>query len=730
MNNSFENFAKGRFKPTDDQKILIQKLDNFFEDDCKCFIIKGYAGTGKTYFVKWLSEYLSYQGYDRQLMAPTGRASLILGNKTGVNATTLHKGIYSIDNLSEIVVSKSGKIKYKFMYEIRRSESPTRKFFIVDESSMISDKFSDNDFFMFGSGRVLTDLIDYSGLKNLDKKDKLIFVGDPAQLPPVSDSISGALSRDYLKEAYDLNSMEYEMKEVVRQKEGSKILFNATYIRNLLQNPSRNNFVFENNKTDFKKIEEIDVVEEYLKTSKFEVDDSVIINFSNKQALEYNLAIRERLFKDKFTVEAGDKLIIAQNNYNYEIELYNGMIVRVLEAEKTLLEKKRLISYDYNGKDCKIDLSFRKVIIETDSIVGKKKIQCLILDDFIYDSSPTLSYEKNIAIYLDFKIRNPKLKPGTKEFRETLRKDPFFNVLRVKYAYSITCHKAQGGEWNTVFVNMDISAGKLTEIFLRWTYTAITRARENVILFNYNSKTIFSDLEFGFAQIPLKTTQQTFSSQITFTLPENFKDTIVSFGLTEEEPVLISKLKEVLAIANHLNANVIKREKKDFQEIYMFESGSRNAGISFWYNGKKVFTKVTSFVPLTNSTDFASELISLFSSSIEIIIKSDEDDIIQEGENNFSDNLADPIFENNETLHLLYSELKDFLMEFDIRISNIKHFQFLEKYELKREDEIAFLNFYYNGSGSFTKCIPDVDKCNSMPLLEDISKCIERLKSS
>ena len=529
-------YASIRFTPTENQKKALLKLDQFLKSDRKCFLLKGFAGTGKTFLVKFIGEFLREKKINIVLMAPTGRASRILSEKTKLESTTIHKGIYNLEELDEVKTSKEGKEKFKFRFNLKEVNLNTRSVYIIDEASMISDKYSEGDFFVFGSGRLLYDLINYISPSNLDRRDQIIFIGDSAQLPPVTDNLSGALNASYLLENHHVQAEEFELTEVVRQQEKSGILANATYLRNQLGNKRRNSFDLNLGFLDVHKIEPDQVVDTYLELNeKLSLSKSIIINHSNKSALDYNLRVREKLFPDKEQISTGDILILNQNNYNYDIELLNGMLVKIVAISPFPEIKSGMKSYDENGQDCMVTHRFRKVRISVPTENGEIEINCLILENFLYSYTPSLDYSENIALYLDFKIRNPDLKPKSKEFADALRQDPYFNALRVKYGYAITCHKAQGGEWESPIVNLDVSQGKLSDNFLRWTYTAVTRASKNLYVFNIPKENQFSRLKYTHQLIDHPVRKANSVKEIRFQVPQNINDLFDQFKLASED---------------------------------------------------------------------------------------------------------------------------------------------------------------------------------------------------
>jgi tRNA A37 threonylcarbamoyladenosine biosynthesis protein TsaE len=722
-------YALNKFKPTGDQLKALSSLNRFFSSDKRCFLLKGYAGTGKTFLTKCIADYLKEEKLNPVLMAPTGRASRILQTKTKHNSTTIHKGIYNLSEVDEIMTIKNGKEKYKFKYSLIHIESNIRNVYLIDEASMISDKYAEDDFFVFGSGRLLKDLIAHISPSNSGRRDQIIFIGDPAQLPPVTDNISGALSANYLQKTFEIDCCEYELTEVVRQQKQSGILVNATYIRTQLQTTKRNSFELNTSFSDTIKISPEEVVETFLKENQdLSLTKSIIINYSNKSALDYNLRVREKLFADKMQIEVGDVLMINQNNYNYDPILLNGMMVKVIEIGPIPELKSNMKSYDQNGEDCKVTHKFRRIRVLVPTDAGDKELSCLILENFLYSSNPSLDYAENIALYLDFKIRNPDLKPKTKEFADTLRKDQYFNSLRVKYGYAITCHKAQGGEWDSIIVNLDVSQSKLSDNFLRWTYTAITRASQKLYLFNVPKENQFSNLKYNHKLLEDVVENGALTNEIRYTLPSNFKEIMLRFGIENTDNFKLEKLIEVLAISGVEEATVLSVIHNNFQEIYVFEKEGKKAGLSFWYNGNNKFTKIQIAANHTTDQNFSNELKLKFEEQTNIQVvemnKTAEPAAVEE-EDLKANNLFD---ERHKVYQTLYNELNNILAKSEIIIESIEHKQYQEFYTMKRNNEFAVVLFYYDGLDRFTHAEPQIRKCNSNKLLVEINDAIIELK--
>ncbi len=734
---SLLDFTQKKFQPTDNQKEALIALDNFLESNQKCFLLKGYAGTGKTTITKFIADYLEEKKLTVHLMAPTGRAARILFQKTGHDTTTIHKGIYNLAKLDEIEINKKGKIQYKYRYSILSPPNNIQNIYLIDESSMISDFFSESDFFIFGSGRLLTDLLEHVALTSSSRKDKIIFIGDPAQLPPVTDKISGALSAAYLLGQHQIETSEFELTQVVRQETDSGILANATYLREQLYNKNKKSFELQLNFDDIQKLEVNEVVDAFLKENPTLLPEkSIIINYSNRSALDFNLDIRAKKFADKMQIEVNDTLMVYQNNYNYDINLLNGTMLKVIAVSPVPEIKSGMLAYDIRGNEVRVTHKFRQIKIELQEDGKTFQLNCMILENFLYSPLPTLSYEENIALYLDFKIRHPELKPKTAEFKDTLRTDPYFNSLRVKYGYAITCHKAQGGEWESPFINLDVSLGKQSDAFLRWTYTAITRARKKLVLFNFSNPSEFQLLKYNHRLIDqgsIPTLE--LPNEIVFKIPENIHEIYHRYGLSNAEEFLKQKFIEILAIADSENLLIIDRTSHEYKELYTFQKNEDIVQLIFNYKGNQKFSTIGITGKKINNQSFAQNVQTIFSKQVNIRIEENAmpkietfaiENLVLSAEEN--ETLVENLFKGQDKLlQVLYQELNPLLQKKHIQIDQITHANYQELYTFKRQHEVAVIQFYYDGIHRFTKCGPMIKECNSNPLLIDLQEAIENL---
>lgn len=468
---------------TKQQNEVFKKIKAFMESDASVFILRGYAGTGKTTMVKVVADYIT-QSRDMYLMAPTGRAARVLSQKTKRMATTIHKAIYEGTCLVSKGTNDIAETEFKLVFPIRTSKQDGKNVVIVDEASMLCSRKIKHELYKFGSDNLMEDLLTFirPGFGG-----KVIFVGDPAQLPPVGESVSNALRAEYFQKQ-GLKVMEAELTEVLRQKNDSIILKNAMMIRDLLRKDKRNSLVFEEKKDDVETISANCFLEKYLDyRKKSDKNDSVVICFSNKSASRYNRAIRTDLYGKDVPVRENDVLMIIQNNYN--LGRMNGEFVPVLSVGERTQQSAPVYVQVGGVKQRKIiTLNFVQVTVTNG--LGNPCL-CMLLEDLLNSDKPELSIDETRALYINFCMRHPELKQGTQQFSLVLMQDAYYNAIRAKYGYAVTGHKCQGGEWGKVFVDYTGRTG-LDNDSLRWAYTATTRAQKTLYVANLPHITPFS----------------------------------------------------------------------------------------------------------------------------------------------------------------------------------------------------------------------------------------------
>lgn len=467
---------------TNQQQHVFSAIKDFMDGDASVFILKGYAGTGKTTMVKVIAEYLA-QSREVYLMAPTGRAARVLSAKTGRLAVTIHKAIYE----KACVVSKNVKdvaeAEFKFVFPVRKNEYGGKIVAIVDEASMVCSRKIEHELFEFGTDNLMEDLLDFV---RPDFGGKVIFVGDPAQLPPVGENVSNALRTSYFEER-GLKAVEVELTEVLRQKGDSVILRNAMMIRDLLKKEKRNSLLFEERENDVETVPPDQFLSKYLDYRKQSgKHDSVVICYSNRAASKYNSDIRCSLYGSDMPLQVNDILLITQNNYR--LGRMNGEFVPVLKiGARTQQSAPVYAQVGSERKRITITINFVQVVVPDGN---GNPMQCMLIEDLLTSDKASISIDENRALYINFCMRNPQLKQGTQAFADALMSDLYYNAIRAKYGYAVTGHKCQGGEWGKVFVDYTDRTG-LNDDSLRWAYTATTRAQKTLYVTNLPHVTPF-----------------------------------------------------------------------------------------------------------------------------------------------------------------------------------------------------------------------------------------------
>lgn len=466
---------------TSQQQAVFEEIMKFMNSDASVFILQGYAGTGKTTMVKHIADYIS-SSHNLALMAPTGRAARVLQDKTGHIASTIHKAIYGSAALLVKKTDDLAKSEFKLCFPIAIPEGKVVA--IVDEASMLCSCKIEHEIFEFGTDCLMDDLLTYI---RPNFGGKVIFVGDPAQLPPVGESTSFALKAEYFEDK-GLKVMQAHLTEVLRQTGDSVILKNAMQIRNLLDSKSRNRLTFEEKKDDVESVPSGEFLNTYFKLRESGCIDSVIICYTNAAASRYNKDIRSRIYGcDSPNLRVGDTLMVVQNNY--VLERMNGEFVKVLSIGGTVTQSAPVYVQE-GGQRVQKTITLTFVSIEIPSPDGVP-MPCLLLLDLLNNENPTTTIDEQRALYINFCMRNPHLRQGSEEFANALKLDPYNNCLKAKYGYAVTGHKCQGGEWDYVLVDYTGRTG-LCDDSLRWAYTATTRAQKTLYFTNLPHITPFS----------------------------------------------------------------------------------------------------------------------------------------------------------------------------------------------------------------------------------------------
>ena len=483
-----QNFG---LKPTTDQAKVIESLCQFIlsPDANSIFLLRGFAGTGKTSLVSALVKTIKQLDRECTLMAPTGRAAKVFSLYAEHPAFTIHKRIYRQKSIDKDSI-------FTLNYNMRQN-----LLFICDEASMIAnDEYTSGG--LYGTGRLLDDMVHfvYGG-----KGCRLIIMGDTAQLPPVGDEESPALQKSWLS-GYGLNVVSHTLTEVVRQAESSGILWNATQLRKLMDTES----IFDLPKIRFKGFpdvcnisgnELINTLEQcYYRDGE---NETIVVTRSNKRAKIYNNGIRAQILWREELLEGKDMLMIAKNNYYWTEQLALQHLANA-QAEGKTPEEAETLPFDFiaNGDTAIVRRIRRQREFYGFTFADAEltfpdyddfTMEATVLIDTLQTEAPALSKEQQDTLFNNI-MEDYKGDPALRSKQErlkALRNDPYYNALQIKYAYAITCHKAQGGQWTNVFVDQ----GYMTEELLgpeyfRWLYTAITRATTRVFFVNWKDEQV------------------------------------------------------------------------------------------------------------------------------------------------------------------------------------------------------------------------------------------------
>ena len=447
------------------QELALDKIITFIHSNSKneIFLLKGYAGTGKTYIISNIVKNLWKIKKSVILLAPTGRSAKVISSYCNKEAFTVHKEIFFTKN------NFSGNLEFKL--KVNKNKNTL---FVVDEASMIST--SRNDGIGLFSQSLLDNIVKYvySGFKC-----KLLIIGDTAQLPPVNSKISYALDRDYLEKEYNKETTAIELIDVVRQEKESGILSYATSIRNKIENDFYNDISF--NFDPFNDIVHVEDGEHLMNLiqdsyTKYGLEETALIVRSNKRANLYNQAVRDKILNNDNTINIGDLLMVIKNNYFW-------------------LNNKRDIGFIANGDIIKIEeihnikqlygFKFAEVKISMVDYPKIDHLETVLILDSLYINSSALDFNTMNKLYQE--ILKDYMNVKTKYKRHlAVKNNIFFNALQVKFAYSFTCHKSQGGQWESIFLEYPYLPNGMDEDFLRWLYTAVTRAKNKLHLIGFN----------------------------------------------------------------------------------------------------------------------------------------------------------------------------------------------------------------------------------------------------
>ena len=573
---------------TSEQQEAFNSICQFFQSTDQVFILRGSAGTGKTTLLAALVEHMEQKGLPFHLMAPTGRAAHILHEKTSVEATTIHRGIYDFEKMEFVIDDEDyAKSNFKFHYPIRVCEEAA-PIVIVDEGSMVGNRKNEGELWTFGTSQLLNDLISFAKLNN---GGKLLIVGDPIQLPPVMEKESMALDDQYFREL-GFRVLSYTLNEVLRQQADSIILQNATQLRENYKSGRFNELQLTFGDEQMR-IPSSEVAPRYtcLHTTP-KLGNSIVICYSNATANKYNEQIRQIYFPENANhVQEDDVLMVVTNHYarlnNEEnldlLSLHDIMNGEFIQLRHWSNEETHTVPVYENGERIHIPITFvdAEFLLRSGDVYHCK----MITDPILSAPKGTVSLTLMRALYIDFCIRNTEIvsrrKTNPETFSSAIQSDPFINALRVRYGYAITCHKSQGGEWDDVFVDYD--GVRYNQDGNRWMYTAQTRARKHLYMINYANITPAQDLRFN-------TITQSRHPHASFPQPQSSILVDSPFHNTDTPAFLKRKYCEVLLALEKTEYRIIAVQSLQYMERYSIASASGIVHrVDFGYNGRGIF---------------------------------------------------------------------------------------------------------------------------------------------
>ncbi|MBC6995896.1 AAA family ATPase [Neolewinella lacunae] len=756
-----KDFFEQHYALTPDQSLAVQYLEDFLASEDSCFILRGYAGTGKTFLLGGIARYFRQLKKQLVFAAPTGRAAKVIKEKTGTDAFTIHKTIYSSQSLTEYKTEGvEGSESFKFSFGLKENEDNVDAIYIIDEASMISNDYSEGEFFRFGSGYLLNDLLEFVKPNEAGIQRKIIFVGDNAQLPPVHMEVSPALSEGILgKRIPGIKS--YELTEVVRQEEVSPILSNATTLRNAIREKAFFKLKLKYDSKAMYPLQASNLAETYRQLRATNgVAGTVMIAYANSTVNGYNKLAREQLFPGVPTITPTDRVILISNNYNYEIDLFNGDFATVVAVDDTITH--RTVNIKKKDKEGRIEtktipLSFRQVRLSFEQPNGSSaEVACLIFEQLLYSDHRDLTSDETKALYVDFKIRYRDLKPGSEDFKRALRSDRMFNALRIKFGYAVTCHKAQGGEWPAVIVDAGGHGAKNNSNYFRWLYTAITRSSELLYVMDAPDYGIADGLKMvgmpgmptgapvaGVGKVdigsphpttalptpivpasaPPKTEAAPEPKLVNYMFPstpspnENPapKDTgskVKAAACYQPEfapgqESLVKIFRKVTSLTAPAGYEVTDLAHKQYHEIYSFKLDKTLTRITINYKGDGKISKMRANDMTGHHLDLIARLQPLIGFDSVGPPAAPTPGTIP------SFTFPEPFLEE------FYETIKSKVTPVGIHITDVQHMQYHEVYTFVRDELQAVYRFYYNGKKKFGKVSPILTKTTG--LIEEIN---------
>lgn len=672
---------------TSQQQTVLDNIKVFLESDASIFILRGYAGTGKTTMISQILDYAKLH-HDVCLMAPTGRAARVLHEKTHYEATTIHKAIYSLKSIRVKKVEDVADSEFKYIFPINAAKKNSVA--IVDEASMVTSHEIKQELFSFGTDILMNDLLTFM---RPSFGGKIIFVGDPAQLPPVGEEDSQALNTKYFTDL-GLKVMEGELTEVLRQKGDSTILQNAMKIRELLKNEKRNELIFDEKEGEVESLENSHtLLEKYMKTRlQSQRNNCVMICFSNSAASRYNKEIRKRLYnEEELQLKVGDTLMVYQNNYN--LNRMNGEMIPVSYVGENSETHNVPVYVQEGGIRRKVIISLEFLNIKTMDGSGET-VNCMLLLNFLNSISATLSIDEQKALFIDFCIRHPEVRQGDENFAEALKSDKYYTCLKAKYGYAVTGHKCQGGEWANAFVDYNGRTG-LSDDCLRWAYTATTRAQKTLYIANLPHITPFDKFRID----PI-TKCKKISEECRI-----FNDVEATPYHSTECPVFLrAKYWCIYKNLQYSPYSIKKVESQQYKEVYFINTPDSTERYEITYNGTGIFHQATP----AQKTNHTALILSMINNERAMPIT-------------FTHTPSDEIHKK------VYELIQSVCDGLNIIITNIaEHEDYSTNYYFYTTGSMSYIKIYFNKNGFITYAKPQSllgsDDRELSQIIDDINK--------
>jgi DNA polymerase III epsilon subunit-like protein len=643
--------------PTAEQSRALEALDHFLNGKRAAFILLGAGGTGKTTLLRHLAASIEARGRTVCLLAPTGRAARVVAQRTGRNAETIHSHLYSFNEVQTDGTDLNSDVALVFGQ--KRNDDPPGTVYVIDEASMVSDHKNEEDGMLrFGSGRLLTDLFRFAALHDRERRNHVVFVGDPAQLPPVGSPNSPALSARVLAERHGLEAEVFELTEVLRQGENSGILASAHRLRHQIVTGDFASLALDENAADVEVASHEEIVPTYLETVAADGPDAaVLITRTNKAATALNASVRRALYGKVADLVKGDRLIVVQNNLLHQ--LFNGDFIEVVAMSEQVEERRSL----------GVTLSWREVTVR---VVGsERKITTLLMDNLMTSVTGNLTPEEVQALIVDFRKRHPGLKPKDSAFGEKLRCDPYVQALRARHGYALTCHKAQGGEWTTAIIVFDgRDRGWDNEHYFRWTYTAITRARCRLVAVRPPRHSAISDLVWTVG------------------------------ASSSDAPTLPPKSDGMEALLARAGISLTVTQEMPYRRRLTLTREGTVGRVDLVYDGKRIIKSVQ-VLGSGPGRALAVETAALLAPLVGTLL--DDKGVAKEATPPKAFEPPAGFFDGQPHLAALYEQFRRALNGTGIVIENIEHHPWMERYTFRRNIEYAKIDVYYNAKGRFTK---------------------------